>query len=35
MNHSVKFHLVLLFDDAMFTKFQFADLDTLQQTLFC
>jgi len=35
MNHGVEFHLGLLTDDAMFTKFQLVGLDTLRQTLLC
>ena len=35
INHGAKFHLGLLSDDAMLTKFQFIGLDTLQQTLLC
>jgi len=31
----VKFHLGVFFDDAMFTKLQFAGSDTFQQTLLC
>jgi len=35
MNHDAKFHLCLLIDDAMFTKFQFTGLNTFKQTLLC
>jgi len=35
MNHSEEFHYGLLSDDAMLTKFKFASLDTLKQTLLC
>jgi len=35
MIHFAEFHFGLLFADAMLTKFQFASLGTLQQTLLC
>ena len=34
-NRGDEFHFDLLFDDTMFTKFQFAGLGTLEQTLLC
>jgi len=35
MNRGAEFHLGLLTDDAMFTKFHLAGLGTLQQSLLC